>query len=209
MFDEVKRNLRQAYNRKVGERDSMTPQSWKQEVRAGFLSLLQQEQKRTLLEIGLGAGKDSLYFQEHGLNVTGIDLSPEMVSLCRGKGLAAYEMDVCSLRFPPASFDAVYSLNCLLHLPKAELPHALDEIDAVLKPDGLFYLGVYGGYDHEGIWMEDTYEPKRFFSFYRDEAMEEILGRVFDVISFRPIAVTRKGDGLHFQSWTLRKKEQG
>ena len=76
MFDELRSNLRQAYAQRADQRDRRTIQPWKLEVRAHFLSLLHQEQKHTLLEIGAGTGLDSLYFQEQGLAVTCVDLSP-------------------------------------------------------------------------------------------------------------------------------------
>jgi SAM-dependent methyltransferase len=207
MFDELKSNLRQSYDEKAGERDGRTIQPWKLEVRAHYLSLLQQEHKHSLLEIGAGTGLDSLYFQEQGLAVSCIDLSLEMVSMCRAKGLDAYEMDFSCLQFAPASFDAVYSLNCLLHLPHAQLPGVLEGLSAVLKPAGLFYLGVYGGYRHEGIWPDDPYEPQRFFAFYSDEELQKQVTRVFDLVSFQTIPFDKAESGLHFQSCILRKRE--
>lgn len=206
MLDQLKRNLRQSYDRKANQRDKRTIQAWKLEARTHFLSLLRQEQKLTLLEIGAGTGSDSLYFQEQGLAVTCVDLSPEMVSMCRKKGLQAYEMDVCHLQFAHTSFDAIYSLNCLLHLPLAQLPAALAGISAVLKPMGLFYLGVYGGYQHEGIWENDPYEPQRFFAFQTDKGLKQEVTKVFDLVSFRVIAYDEGESGLHFQSCILRKR---
>lgn len=203
----LKNNLRQSYDQKAGQRDGRTLQSWKVEERAHYLALLQQYQKQTMLEIGAGTGIDGRYFQEQGLDVTCIDLSVEMVRMCQNKGLTACVMDVCHLRFLPASFDAVYSLNCLLHLPQADLPHALGAIHAVLKPGGLFYLGLYGGYHYEGIWLEDSYEPKRFFSFHTDEALTKRVTEIFELISFKRIPFDEGQSGLHFQSCILRKRD--
>lgn len=205
MNQKLRNNLRQSYDRKAEERDTRTIQAWKLAERQAFLSLLQQEQKRTLLEIGAGTGIDGKFFQEQGLEVVCIDLSPEMVKFCRQKGLAAYVMDFGDLHFPPAAFDAVYALNCLLHVPKVELPAILKAIERLLKPGGLFYMGVYGGYDYEGIWQDDSYEPKRFFSFYSDEHLEAAVQAVFDVHSFKRIAFDGKEATLHFQSLVLRK----
>ena len=116
-------------------------------------------------------------------------------------------MDVSDLDFPPEAFDAVYALNCLLHLPGRELPAAC-EIRTVLKPGGLFYLGVYGGKDHEGVWADDPYEPKRFFSFHTDERLEEIVTESFEICSIRRRAVAaEQAEGLHFQSLILRKRQ--
>ena len=39
-----------------------------------------------VLDIGCGAGKHALYLQKKGLDVTGIDLSPLAVKICRLRG---------------------------------------------------------------------------------------------------------------------------
>ena len=178
-------------------------EDWKVAERAEFLALLQSEQKQSLLEVGAGHGRDSKFFQENGFQVTCIDLSPEMVKLCRQKGLNAHIMDMLALDFPDASFDAVYSLNSLLHLPKIELPIVLQNIRRILKTNGLFFLGMYGGFDFEGIWEKDSYDPKRFFSFHSDEGLEQVVTQSFKILSFKQII---PGDEkLHFQSLLLRK----
>ncbi|MFQ5400433.1 MAG: class I SAM-dependent methyltransferase [Anaerolineae bacterium] len=207
--DKIRKRLRKSYALKTQERDARPIQSWKLEERSAFLSLLQQEQKHTLLEIGAGTGIDSKFFQDEGLDVVCIDLSPEMVQFCRQKGLTAQVMDIADLQFPTGSFDAVYALNCLLHLPHDELPAALNVINRVLKPNGLFFMGVYGGYEYEGIWEEDAYEPKRFFSFYSDEHLQQVVRQVFDIHSFKRITTREKASDLHFQSLILRKRVNG
>ena len=67
-------------------------------------------------------------------------------------------------------------------------------------------MGVHGGYDFEGVWEEDAYEPKRFFSFYDDEHLKEVLNKVFDINSFKQITPGDSNSDLHFQSLTLRKR---
>jgi SAM-dependent methyltransferase len=205
--DELRAGLRESYSRKAWERDLDAIQPWKAEERRLFLALLQDEGRHTLLELGAGSGKDGVFFRDQGLDVVCSDLSPEMVALCREKGLAACVMDLADLDFPPGTFDAVYALNCLLHVPDRELPGVLRRVRAVLRPDGLFYLGVYGGRDHEGVWEDDPYEPKRFFSFRTDTRMREIVAGSFEVCSFRRIALEGRTDGLHFHSLILRKHQ--
>ena len=159
MEQTLRTQLREAYDRTAREREAASIEPWKSEERAQFLQRLREERKRTLLELGAGPGRDSKFFQDNGLAVVCTDLSPAMVELCRQKGLAAHVMDFGNLQLPAGSFDAVYALNCLLHLPKHELPPVLRTIETLLTPNGLFYMGVYGGYDFEGIWEQDTYEP--------------------------------------------------
>ncbi len=168
-----------------------------------FLSWLEKEGKCRLLEIGAGTGKDSQFFQTHGMQVVCIDLSPEMVRLCREKGLTAIEMDLMALDFPAGSFDAVYAFNCLLHVPKAHLQAVLVRIREVLKPGGLFYYGVHGGIETEGVYEADDYEPKRFFAVYGDEHIQKIAAAFFDLLSFNSVPTGHPE--LHFQSMLLRR----
>lgn len=205
MNNQFRDNLRKTYDRQAMRRDAGSIQEWKIEERANLLYLLQKEDKRTLLEIGSGPGRDGEFFQKQGLRVTCIDLSPEMIRLCHQKGLTAYVMDMADLTFPASSFDAVYALNSLLHLTKAELPTVLEKIDSILVPTGLFFMGVYGGDEFEGIKEDDQNDPKRFFSYFTDDNLQKVVSEVFDILSFRHIPVQRV-DNWHFQSLILRKK---
>ena len=78
----------------------------------------------------------------------------------------------------------------------------------MLRPGGLLYLGIYGGIDHEGVWGDDPYDPKRFFSFRTDERLREIVAETFEVHTFRRITLDGRSDGLHFQSLVLRKQQR-
>ncbi|MGE5249412.1 MAG: class I SAM-dependent methyltransferase [Bacteroidota bacterium] len=204
--DEGLRNdLREAYDRYAQERDASPMEEWKVMERAAFLSALQKEHKRSLLEIGAGPGRDGRFFREQGLEVVCIDLSPAMVELCRQKGLRAHVMDMLDIDFPEESFDAVYALNSLLHLTKVEFPRVLQRISAILRPGGLAFLGLYGGFEFEGIREQDSYVPKRFFSFFSDEHLEEEVRKVFDILRFQRVFFEGE-DPFRFQSLILRKK---
>ncbi|WP_274436524.1 class I SAM-dependent methyltransferase [Alicyclobacillus sp. ALC3] len=190
-----------AYNRQAAERNASSRQDWKVSERDAFLASIRSSGLTRLLEIGAGPGHDSLFFQENGLDVTSVDLSPNMVDLCKTKGLRAEVMDFSHLSFPDDSFDAVWALNCLLHVRKAELPEVLTELRRVLRPGGLFYMGVYGGQNSEGVWDDDTYEPKRFFSFFEMDTLKGILSEHFAVQDAH--ALPHSSD-LMFLSFTLQ-----
>lgn len=202
--DPFKSNLIESYNKYAHERDTYKKEAWKIEERANFLALLQSKDQRSLLEMGAGPGHDSKFFQDMGLAVTCTDLSPEMIKLCQQKGLSARVMDMTDLDFPPESFDAVYALNSLLHIPKADFRIVMENVNKVLKPSGLFYLGVYGSADEsEGVWEQDSYNPKRFFSFYTDDGIQKATSEVFELLYFKHIPVD--GSRTHFQSLILEK----
>jgi len=171
---------------------------WKLDERAAFLERVGHGR---LLEVGAGTGGDSLFFKENGLEVIATDLSAEMVALCRAKGINAYEMDFLSLEFPDESFDAVYAMLCLLHVPDADLDLVLRRLKALLRPDGLLFIGAYGGTGEEGTRPEDDHVPPRFFVFRTDEAILEAVQRRFELVGFHVV----EPDDFHFQSITLRK----
>jgi SAM-dependent methyltransferase len=126
-----------------------------------------------------------------------------MVALCQSKGIDARVMDFLHLDFPPESFDAVYALNCLLHVPNADLPLVLTAIRALLRPGGLFFLGVYQGDGSEGIHERDRHEPQRFFSCRTDEQIQSYVRKCFEIVDFRVI----QADEVPFQSLTLRRPD--
>jgi len=204
MDESLRKTLQQAYAKNVADRESNQPQPWKLAGRQAFLELLKGSGVVSLLEVGAGTGQDAAFFASRGLEVLATDLTEENVAACRRKGIRAEVMDACDLKLPAASFDAVYSLNCLLHLPKAEFPVGLDNIKRVLKPGGLFYLGLYGGEDSEGIYEEDTYEPKRFFSFWTDEGLKAKISPTFKILRFETIDLGDESK-LRFQSLILCK----
>ena len=201
-------NLREAYDKRAVWRDERPYPEWKEKERANFLAYLKRENKRTLLEIGAGPGRDSLFFQQNGLEVVATDLSPEMVNLCRAKGLAAYVMDFASLDFPEP-FDAIFALNCLLHVPKSDLPAILQRLHGLLKPGGLFYLGVYGGQDFEGIYEADEHEPKRLFSLYTHEQIQAVVGRFFTPVYFQTLPIESTVRAFQSMIWRAQHLPTG
>jgi SAM-dependent methyltransferase len=190
----------------VAERDGHETQSWKIDERWSFLALLRKEQRTSLLEVGAGTGVHGKFFQDQGLQVVCTDLSPEMVRRCQDKGLEAYVADFLSLDFGDRRFDAVFAMNCLLHIPYQDLDRALAAIAATLRPGGLFYLGQYGGIERTGVWHGDTYEPKRYFSYLTDDQLEQATRQHFAKVEFRHVPVEGEVDG-YFQALTLRQPE--
>lgn len=203
MKPELLDDLRAAYGAKVTERADKAISPWKVPLRAGFLQRLQQAE--SLLEIGAGTGVHSAFFAEQGLDVVCTDLSPEMVAHCRSSGLTAHEMDFSQLDFPPRSFDAVFAMNCLLHVPRSDLPAVLASVARVLVPGGLFFWGQYGGYTHAGAWPEDRYEPKRFFSLMTDDDIRDLAADAFELLDFETVPIPDHGPS-HFQALTLKQR---
>jgi SAM-dependent methyltransferase len=203
-YDQIRADLRASYGASGARyRDALGKADWKLTERAAFLRRLQRERCRTLLEVGAGTGQDGVYFAAAGLDVTASDLSPEMAEACRAKGLRAVVMDFGAPVFPAGSFDAVHAMNCVLHVPNAELPGALAAIQRLLRPGGLFFLGVHGGDGTEGPLEGDRHVPPRFFSLRTDAQIQDFARQFFEILDFRVVKIRPGQHG--FQALTLRR----
>lgn len=203
MLSETKEILKQSYNKYAHAREKNELQEWKVKPRESFLKLLLNEDKTTLLDIGAGTGRDSKFFKDNNLDVLAVDLSDEMITLCLEKGIESQQLDFYNLHKIGKKFDAIWSMNSLLHVEKSNLNTVLEEISSTLNHLGLFFMGVYGGEDSEGIWEDDIYTPHRFFSFFTDENIKKVASSYFDIISFERIET---GGKYHFQSIIMKKK---
>ena len=95
---------------------------------------------KRLLDLGCGAGENSVYFAKCGAECVASDYSPGMVEVAlkladkNGVIVQGHTGNAMELDFPDASFDIVYASNLLHHLPNPKL--AIREMHRVLKPGG-------------------------------------------------------------------------
>jgi len=204
---DVRKNLIQAYNKSVDQREGRTISEWKMREREKFLRFLHENSVQTLIDVGCGPGIHAVYFRENGLRVTCVDLSPEMVARCTEKNFDAYVCDVVDLAALGKTFDAVFTMNSLLHVPRTQMIQVLKAIRDTLTQNGLFYWGQYGGEEWEGVREDDDYEPKRFFSFMEDEKITQLAEEIFLLEEFTPVYL-EDADSFHFQSLILRAKDR-
>ena len=195
--------LVKSYEKYAHERASHSPDAFKARERSEFLKFLKDEGRETLLEIGCGPGQDAQFFQDQGFQVLAVDNTPTMVKLTAEKGVTAQVLDCYNLDEINKCFDAVYTMNCLLHIPKRDIDQILHLISRRLNDSGLMYLGIWGDTNFEGIWEQDRYEPKRFFSFWKTEALLEVIQRSFRLEYYRRLEPHR---GRIFNSCIVRKQ---
>jgi ubiquinone/menaquinone biosynthesis C-methylase UbiE len=132
---------------------------------------------KNLLDIGCGHGRDCRYFTDKGFNVTGIDLSYELlkIAVIAAPKARFYHMDMRELKFDDCSFDAVNNLAAFMHLPKIEALGSMKEHYRVLKKGGAAFFSVTEG-NTEGFQESSTYfGTKRFFAKYNKDEFEKIV----------------------------------
>ncbi|WP_113674814.1 class I SAM-dependent methyltransferase [Vallitalea guaymasensis] len=203
MNNNIKEMIRKSYNKNANLRSSIIP-DWKRNEINKFLSQINDD-KLKLLDLGAGSGTFAENFTKKGLDVYCIDISKSMIDICLSKDLKGEVMDFYNLDFEPEQFDLIWSMNTLLHVPKKDIHIVLDEVQRVLKKNGIFYLGLYGGVSTEGIYEEDIYEPKRFFAFYLRDELLDIVKSHFKVIKCDETILD--GD-RNFLSMILTSKEK-
>ncbi len=123
---------------KRAELHSPMSERWLYEIK----NQLPQDRNLRILDVGCGAGFFSVLLAKEGYQVTGVDLTPDMVENART--LAEEEktdceffvMDAENLRFADESFDVVISRNLTWILP--DVKSAYREWVRVLKKGGIF-----------------------------------------------------------------------
>lgn len=99
-----------------------------------------------VLDIGCGAGRHSLYLQQNGFDVTGIDISPGAVKVCKLRGLKkALVRPITGVdKFKPNSFDTILMLgnNFGLFGSATQTKLLLKKLHRITSPDAQIIAGT-------------------------------------------------------------------
>ena len=172
--------------------------------RTAYLRQLEREDRRTVLEIGCGPGRDGQAIADGGFDYTGVDLASASVETCRSLGLKAEVASVLDLPFEDATFDAGWTMSTLLHVADEDLDLALAEIVRVLRPGAPLAIGLWGGATGgEQVWQDNSgFGPGRFFSIRTDAGLRETLQPHASVEEW---LTWDDGGNMHYQWAVLRK----
>lgn len=99
---------------------------------------------KSLIDLGCGNGRDSVFFVENNLAVTGIDISEEAISQLNQMHLrnANFVCDdfVTSKVLYQIQYDYVYSRWTMHAISESQEEELLQNVCKALKPDGLFFI---------------------------------------------------------------------
>jgi SAM-dependent methyltransferase len=99
------------------------------------------------LEMGCGAGPNLIWLAQKGIRVSGADISPLALDLCRQTFLShdlenmiddLVETSVDQTPWPDGHFDGILESCVFQHLDKETRERAFAEVRRLLKPGGLF-----------------------------------------------------------------------
>ncbi len=112
--------------------------------------LAELPERACILDVGCGAGRDTLAFKSKGYEVDAIDYSSELVeraNLLTGvqvKLKSFYELDDHEV------YDGIWACASLLHCERHRLAEVLEKLLTALKLNGVLYMSFkYGDSDRE------------------------------------------------------------
>ncbi|HZX50164.1 MAG TPA: class I SAM-dependent methyltransferase [Candidatus Paceibacterota bacterium] len=183
-MDDSEQTTQDTYNRIATEwaREHDTPDYWQIEFDI-FSKLLP---KGKVLDVGCGAARDYPLFHKGGYDYTGIDYSEGLLREAKKKFPDARleRADILRLSFEN-DFDGFWAVASLLHIPKAKMRLALENVKRAIKPGGIGMVVLKKG---QGEKME---QDQRFFAYWEKEEFEEVLARAgFRMLYFveRPVS---------------------
>jgi SAM-dependent methyltransferase len=100
-----------------------------------------------VLDLGCGPGHVARYLHQRDVTVVGVDLSPGMIEIARGRApeVEFRVGDLRSLDMADASAAGGVAFYSLIHFAPAELDRALGEIARVLRPGAPLLVAVHRG----------------------------------------------------------------
>lgn len=174
-------DLKETYNRIAEDwhRDHLHDDWWIQDIDT-FIKNLPPGAR--VLDVGCGSGVKAKYLMGHGLKVTGIDISENLLEIARREAPEGeYRLfSMTDLDTMPETFDGVFAQASLLHIPKKDAGDVVKKMANRLVPGGLLYIAVKepreGNPEEEVVTENDYgYEYERFFSYFTMAELERYL----------------------------------
>jgi len=134
---------------------------------------------RKALDYGCGAGRSTRYLKALDFEVTGVDISDDMLSQARQNDPSGQYIDIRSgqLPFPESCFDLIFSSFVFLEVPSlAEIEKILAEMKRVLKRNGFVVFVTTSDDCHKGNWVSATFDfPENYREVRSGETVKALL----------------------------------
>lgn len=104
--------------------------------------LIKDKNLKTLLDLGCGDGRDSIYFSNKGLEVIAVDFSESGINKLRARNnkIDYILKDIRSINFKESTFDVIYAHLSLHYFDNKTTDKILANLFKILKKDGLIFI---------------------------------------------------------------------
>jgi SAM-dependent methyltransferase len=145
----------------------------------------------TVVELGCGPGHVAAYLHERGVDVTGTDLSSQMVAQAQGlfPAVPFRTLDMLRLDLPDGSLCGLVAFYAIVNFELAQVDTALREMRRVLIPGGLLAMSFHAGQETHHVEELLGCRVSMDFQFFDPADMEVRLNRaglVVDEMTVRP-----------------------
>lgn len=127
-----------------------------------------------ICDLGCGPGQIARYLHRQGVDVLGVDLSPQMIveAQCLNPEIPFHQGNMLALPDADESWGGIAAFYCIIHIPRQQVVDALCEMKRVLRPGGVLLIAFHVG--EEDLHIDEYYEkPVNLdFAFYKPDEME-------------------------------------
>jgi SAM-dependent methyltransferase len=151
---------------------------------AGFAGLVERD--GVVADVGCGTGATSRVLADFGLDVLGIDLSPNMVAEARrlNPDLSFQVGSMTDLDLDDGGLDGICAWYSVIHIPDEPLPHVFSEFRRVLRPGGWALLAFQVG--HHARTFNEMFGEQVALTFYRRQP--DVIAQLLDEAGLTPYA---------------------
>jgi ubiquinone/menaquinone biosynthesis C-methylase UbiE len=152
--------------------------------------LIKAKNLETLLDLGCGDGRDSIYFANKGLQVTTVDFSESAINRLKSQNvtICCLLQDIRNIEFQDNSFDVIYAHLSLHYFDNETTSKIFNNLYRILKKGGLFLLKCKSTDDHlfgQGEKVgENMYKKGHVRHFFNKGYIKEKL-KSYDIIKVR------------------------
>jgi len=118
-------------------------------------------------DMGCGPGHIARFLHDAGIEVFGLDLSPQMIAQAQqlSPDIEFREGNMLALDLDDASLAGIAAFYAIVNIPPASVPVAFAEMHRVLKPEGLLLISFHVG--DEIIRPEELWGTRVEMEFYK------------------------------------------
>jgi SAM-dependent methyltransferase len=151
---------------------------------AGFAGLV--ERNGVVADVGCGTGATSRMLADFGLDIMGIDLSPNMIAEARrlNPDLSFQVGSMTGLDFDDGRFHGICAWYSVIHVPDELLPQVFSEFRRALRPGGWALLAFQVG--EQPRTFEELFGEQVALTFYRRQP--DVVAELLDEAGLEPYA---------------------